>query len=566
MVKEPFGFEEAYKVEVKNIDAKQLQAMFIAGATALDEKKQMVNEMNVFPVPDGDTGTNMSLTIMSAAKEVEAIETVNYTTVVKAAANGSLRGARGNSGVILSQLVRGFSRGIIEADENGEVIDTVVLANAFQKGVDTAYKAVMKPKEGTILTVAREIAIKALEVSLETSDIKVFIQSVLQHGYETLNKTPDMLPVLKEAGVVDAGGQGLLCILEGAARVIIDNLQIEIKKPSVKRNEEAFAALKNFNTEDITFGYCTEFIASRHTEANFDEDTFKAYLESIGDSIVVVADEEYVKVHVHTDNPGLALQRALELGALHNIKIENMREQHSSIFTETTETDEKSDEPRQELGIVSIAAGSGIAEIMTSLGATKVIEGGQTMNPSTEDILEAIKACHAEKVIVLPNNKNIILAADQAASIEEDTKVYVLPTTTMPQGIAAMIAKDCGSCEDMEALLDEMKEAVSAVQTAQITIAVRDTTLEGENIIEGEYLGMLEGRIVVHNKDLKETFNELLKKMKEDAEVITIYYGEGITEEVAEGYKEDAEAIFEDADIELYDGKQPVYYFMISAE
>ncbi len=498
-------------MEVKSIDAKQLQAMFIAGATALDEKKQMVNEMNVFPVPDGDTGTNMSLTIMSAAKEVEAIEEVTYTSVVKAAANGSLRGARGNSGVILSQLVRGFSKGIMEADENGEVVDTVVLANAFQKGVDTAYRAVMKPKEGTILTVAREIATKALEMSLETSDIKLFIENVLQHGYEILNKTPDMLPVLKEAGVVDAGGQGLLCILEGGARVIIDNLKIEIKKPSVKRNEEAFAALKNFNTEDITFGYCTEFIASRNKEAVFNEEEFKAYLESIGDSIVVVADEEYVKVHVHTDNPGLALQKAIEVGALHNIKIENMREQHSSIFTEL---EEKVEEPRQPLGIVSIAAGSGIAEIMTSLGATKVIEGGQTMNPSTEDILEAIEACHAEKVIVLPNNKNIILAAEQAAAIEENTKVYVLPTTTMPQGIAAMIAGDGASSEDMDALLEDMKEAVSGVQTAQITIAVRDTTLEGENIIEGEYLGMLEGHIVVHHKDLKHTFNELLKKMK----------------------------------------------------
>lgn len=550
-------------MEVKSIDAKQLQAMFIAGATALDEKKQMVNEMNVFPVPDGDTGTNMSLTIMSAAKEVEAIEEVTYTSVVKAAANGSLRGARGNSGVILSQLVRGFSKGIMEADENGEVVDTVVLANAFQKGVDTAYRAVMKPKEGTILTVAREIATKALEMSLETSDIKLFIENVLQHGYEILNKTPDMLPVLKEAGVVDAGGQGLLCILEGGARVIIDNLKIEIKKPSVKRNEEAFAALKNFNTEDITFGYCTEFIASRNKEAVFNEEEFKAYLESIGDSIVVVADEEYVKVHVHTDNPGLALQKAIEVGALHNIKIENMREQHSSIFTEL---EEKVEEPRQPLGIVSIAAGSGIAEIMTSLGATKVIEGGQTMNPSTEDILEAIEACHAEKVIVLPNNKNIILAAEQAAAIEENTKVYVLPTTTMPQGIAAMIAGDGASSEDMDALLEDMKEAVSGVQTAQITIAVRDTTLEGENIVEGEYLGMLEGHIVVHHKDLKHTFNELLKKMKEDAEVITVYYGEGITEEVANSYKEDAEAIFEDADVELYAGEQPVYYFMISAE
>ena len=553
-------------MEVKNIDAKQLQAMFIAGATALDEKKQMVNEMNVFPVPDGDTGTNMSLTIMSAAKEVEAVQTVSYTSVVKAAANGSLRGARGNSGVILSQLVRGFSKGIIEADENGEDIDTVILANAFQKGVDTAYKAVMKPKEGTILTVAREIATKALEVSLETSDMNVFVESVLKHGYETLHKTPDMLPVLKEAGVVDAGGQGLLCILEGAARVVIENLQIEIKKPSVTRNEEAFAALKNFNTEDITFGYCTEFIASRDHDENFNENEFKAYLESIGDSIVVVADEEYVKVHVHTDNPGLALQKALEIGALHNMKIENMREQHSSIFTGEEKKEAKAEEPKAALGVVSIAAGSGIAEIMTSLGATEVIEGGQTMNPSTEDILEAIKACHAEKVIVLPNNKNIILAAEQAAKIEEETKVYVLPTTTMPQGIAAMIAQDNGSPEDMEGLLDEMKEAVSGVQTAQITIAVRDTTLEGENIIEGEYLGMLEGRIVVHHKDLKQTYNELLKKMNQDAEVITVYYGEGITEEVAESYKEDAESIFEDADIELYDGKQPVYYFMISAE
>ena len=549
------------KLEVKNIDAKQLQAMFIAGANALDEKKQMVNEMNVFPVPDGDTGTNMSLTIMSAAKEVEAVEKVSYTSVVKAAANGSLRGARGNSGVILSQLVRGFSKGIIEADDQGEMIDTVILANAFQKGVDTAYKAVMKPKEGTILTVAREIATKALEMSLETSDINTFIEGVLKHGYETLNKTPEMLPVLKEAGVVDAGGQGLLCILEGAARVVIENLQIEIKKPVVQKNEAAFAALKTFNTEDITFGYCTEFIASREHDENFNEESFKAYLESIGDSIVVVADEEYVKVHVHTDNPGLALQKALEIGSLHNLKIENMREQHSSIFTET-----KPEEPKQPLGVVSIAAGSGIAEIMTSLGATQVIEGGQTMNPSTEDILEAIKACHAEKVIVLPNNKNIILAAEQAAEIEEEAKVYVLPTTTMPQGIAAMIAQDNGSPEDMDGLLTEMKEAVSGVQTAQITIAVRDTTLEGENIIEGEYLGMLEGRIVVHHKDLKQTFNELLKKMKADAEVVTVYYGEGITEEVAEGYKADAEAIFADADIELYDGKQPVYYFMISAE
>ncbi len=562
MYKNLDGFEEAYKVEVRKIDAAQLQAMFIAGAQLLDEKKQMVNEMNVFPVPDGDTGTNMSLTILAAAKEVEAATKVDYSSIAKAAATGSLRGARGNSGVILSQLIRGFSKSITEATENGEEIDTVVLANAFQKGVDTAYKAVMKPKEGTILTVAREIAIKALEMSLETADMNVFIESVLQHGYETLNKTPDMLPVLKEAGVVDAGGQGLLCILEGAARVIIENLQIEIKKPTVAPNEAAFAALKNFNTEDITFGYCTEFIATKNQGSKYEEESFKAYLESIGDSIVVVSDEEYVKVHVHTDNPGLALQKALEFGALHNLKIENMREQHSSIFNEG---EGASSEPKKDLGFVSIAAGSGIAEIMKSLGVDQVIEGGQTMNPSTEDILKAVKACHAEKVVVLPNNKNIILAAEQAAAIDEETKVFVLPTTTMPQGIAAMIAKD-GHDGDVEELMEDMKEAVSGVQTAQITIAVRDTTLEGENIIDGEYLGMLEGRIVVHHKDLKVTFNELLKKMKEDAEVITVYYGEEITEEVAKDYQKDAEAIFEDADVELYHGNQPVYYFMISAE
>ncbi len=544
------------------IDAHQLQAMFVAGAELLDEKKQMVNEMNVFPVPDGDTGTNMSLTILAAAKEVEAVSDVDYASVVKAAATGSLRGARGNSGVILSQLIRGFAKGITDATESGMEVDTITLANAFQKGVDTAYKAVMKPKEGTILTVAREIATKALEVSLETSEIAVFIEEVLKHGYIVLNKTPDMLPVLKEAGVVDAGGQGLLCILEGAARVIIENLKIEIKKPATKPNDAAFSALKNFNTQDITFGYCTEFIANLSSASNYEEGSFKAYLESIGDSIVVVSDEEYVKVHVHTDNPGLALQKALEFGSLHNLKIENMREQHSSIFTEEEKVEET---PKKPLGFVSIAAGSGIAEIMKSLGVDQVIEGGQTMNPSTEDILKAIKACHAEKVIVLPNNKNIILAAEQAAAIEEEVKTYVLPSVTMPQGIAAMIAQD-GNEGEIEGLLEDMKEAMKGVQTAQITIAVRDTTLDGENIIEGEYLGMLEGSIVVHHKDLKYTYNELLKKMKQDAEVITIYYGEDISDEVALGYEKDAEAIFTDADIELYHGNQPVYYFMISAE
>ncbi len=549
-------------MKYEKIEASKLQAMFIAGAQLLDEKKQMVNEMNVFPVPDGDTGTNMSLTILAAAKEVEAVDGNDMIAVAKAAATGSLRGARGNSGVILSQLIRGFSKGITEATQAGEIVDTVVLANAFQKGVDTAYKAVMKPKEGTILTVAREVATKALEVSLETTDLQVFIEKVLAHGYETLHKTPEMLPVLKEAGVVDAGGQGLLCILEGGARVISEDLQIEIKAPVRTKPNEAFSALKNFNTEDITFGYCTEFIATKNPGANYVESDFKAYLESIGDSIVVVSDEEYVKVHVHTDNPGLALQKALEFGALHNLKIENMREQHSSIFNE--EEASKQEVPQKEIGFVSVAAGEGIAEIMSSLGVDQVITGGQTMNPSTEDILEAVKNCHAKNVVVLPNNKNIILAAQQAAAIEENINVQVVATTTIPQGISAMIAQDGN--ENIDEVLEAMQDAIKEVQTAQITIAVRDTSLDGESIVEGEYLGMLEGKILVHKKDLKETFKDLLKTMKEDAEVITIYYGEDITEEVAEEFKQEAEALFEDADVELYSGGQPVYYFMISAE
>lgn len=547
-------------MKVERIDAGQLQAMFIAGAQLLDDKKQMVNEMNVFPVPDGDTGTNMSLTILAAAREVEAANGEDMLAIVKAAATGSLRGARGNSGVILSQLIRGFSKGITEAVEAHKEITTEVLADSFQKGVDTAYKAVMKPKEGTILTVAREVAVKALEVSLETTDIEAFAKEVLAHGYDVLNKTPDMLPVLKEAGVVDAGGQGLLCILEGAARVIIENLQIEIKKAPATKPNEAFNALKNFNTEDITFGYCTEFIATKE-KGEYDEPSFKAYLESIGDSIVVVADEEYVKVHVHTDNPGLALQKALEFGSLHNLKIENMREQHSSIFTEE---EAKQEAPKKAIGFVSVAAGEGIAEIMTSLGVDQVITGGQTMNPSTEDILQAVKACHAETVIVLPNNKNIILAAEQAANIEEDTKVYVVPTTTIPQGISAMIAQD--GADSAESAVAQMKDAMSEVQTAQITIAVRDTSIEGEAIVDGEYLGMLEGRIVVHHADLKETFKQLLAKMKQDAEIISIYYGSDITEDVANEFVDEAESIFDEAEVELYSGGQPVYYFMISAE
>ncbi|MGL4345767.1 MAG: DAK2 domain-containing protein [Cellulosilyticaceae bacterium] len=543
-------------MKLESIDAKLLQEMFVAGAKLLDEKKQMVNEMNVFPVPDGDTGTNMSLTMLAAAKEVQSIEATSVEAIGKAASTGSLRGARGNSGVILSQLIRGFARGLTE-----ETIDTLTLANAFQKGVDTAYKAVMKPKEGTILTVAREVAAKAMQLSMEITDMEEFAKKVLQHGYEVLNQTPDMLPVLKEAGVVDAGGQGLLCILEGAAMVITGDIEINITKPVATAPQGgSFTALQNFNTEDITFGYCTEFIVQRDHKANYDETALRNYLDTIGDSIVAVSDDEYIKIHVHTDNPGLALQKGLEFGGLTNIKIENMREQHTSIM----EGEAENTAPRKELAFVSIAAGSGIAEIMRSLGVDEVIEGGQTMNPSTEDISEAIKRAHAKQVIVLPNNKNIILAADQAAQIEEACEVFVVPTKTIPQGITAMISYD-GSGEG-EAAADAMKEAMTMVETAQITIAVRDTTIDGQEIKDGEYLGILEGNIVVHNKDLKAAFKEVLEKMNVDAEMISIYYGQDITEDDASEYLDIAEDVFTEADVELHCGNQPVYYFMISAE
>lgn len=544
-------------MKLETIDAKLLQSMFVAGAKLLDERKDMINELNVFPVPDGDTGTNMSLTMLAAAKEVQAIEAVSVDAVGKAASTGSLRGARGNSGVILSQLIRGFAKGLTE-----EKIDTLTLANAFQMGVDTAYKAVMKPKEGTILTVAREVANKAMQLSMEITDIEEFARKVIQHGYDVLSQTPEMLPVLKEAGVVDAGGEGLMSILEGAAMVITGDIKIDIVKPVAKTN--AFSALKTFNTEDITFGYCTEFIVNRDLSKNYDEYATRDYLDTLGDSIVVVSDEDYIKVHVHTDNPGLALQKALEFGSLTNIKIENMREQHSSIFEEGEEAPKKEEE-RKDIAFVSIAAGSGIAEIMKSLGVDVVIEGGQTMNPSIEDIARAVAKCHAKDVIVLPNNKNIILAAEQAAAVTEDCKVHVIPSKTMPQGISAMIGYD-NTSHEIEQTVENMKESMALVETAQITIAVRDTTIDGQDIKEGEYLGILEGNIVVHNADLKETFKELIVKMNEEAEIITVYYGEDITEEVAGEYLEQAETLFPNADVELHHGNQPVYYFMISAE
>ncbi len=539
-----------------SIDAQSLQKMIVSGARLLDEKKEIINELNVFPVPDGDTGTNMSLTMLAAAREVENIDTVSVKAIGKAFATGSLRGARGNSGVILSQLIRGFVKGI-----DKETITIDMLAKAAQMGVDTAYKAVMKPKEGTILTVAREMAKNAAELAQDVKDFKEFCKRNLEHGYAVLAQTEEMLPVLKEAGVVDAGGQGLLTILEGAAQVMLGEVEINIEKPKNKVNN-SFKVLQQFDTEDITFGYCTEFIVSRDMSKGYDEDATREYLSTIGDSLVAVSDEDYIKIHVHTDDPGLALQHGLQFGSLTNIKIENMREQHTSILENESEAPSK---PAKEIGYVSIAAGSGFVEILNSLSVDEVVEGGQTMNPSAEDIIDAIKRVNAKNVVVMPNNSNIILAAEQAGELISDCNVYVVPTRTIPEGISAMISVDA-SIKDPSEIVETMNEVIESVQTAQITIAVRDTQMNGKAITEGEYLGILNGKIVEHHADLKVTYEKLLEHFDEETEIITIYYGEEIDEELAEEYLEITEEKFSDIDVELQCGNQPVYYFMISAE
>ncbi|OOB79083.1 MAG: dihydroxyacetone kinase [Epulopiscium sp. Nele67-Bin002] len=528
--------------------------MIVSGAMLLDDKKDFINELNVFPVPDGDTGTNMSLTMLAAAKEVEAVEAINIKVIGKAFASGSLRGARGNSGVILSQLIRGFVKGL-----DKEEVDTVTLAKASQLGVETAYKAVMKPKEGTILTVAREVANKASSICEEVTDIGEFIKQVIEYGYKILAKTQDMLPVLKEAGVVDAGGQGLMTIIEGAARVLLGEVEVNISKPLSKG---AFSALKQFDTADITFMYCTEFIVQRDMSKSYDEDETREFLSTIGDSLVAVSDEDYIKIHVHTDHPGLALEHGLRFGQLTNIKIENMCEQHSSILDEGESAVPA--KPKKDLGFVSIVAGSGFVEILKSLEVDEIVEGGQTMNPSTEDIIEAITRVHANNVIVMPNNKNIILAAEQAAELVKDCNVSVVPTKTIPEGISAMICVDKSS--PVDDITNDMKDVIKGVQTGLITIAVRDTVMKGQNIVEGEYLGILDGEIVTHQPTIKEAYSDLLSKLNDDSEIVSIYYGEDIDANTADEYFDMALEMYNDIDVELHCGNQPVYYFMISAE
>ncbi|MBP3568310.1 MAG: DAK2 domain-containing protein [Lachnospiraceae bacterium] len=546
---------------------------FLAGAKRIEAKKEYINELNVFPVPDGDTGTNMTLTIMSAAKEVSQMTNPTMKELAKAISSGSLRGARGNSGVILSQLLRGFTKVVGEHNE----ITVRVLSDSFQRAVETAYKAVMKPKEGTILTVAKGGAERAAQLVEETEDIIYFLDEVIKHMDEVLAYTPELLPVLKEAGVVDSGGQGLMEIMKGAYDALTGkevDFDIPVVKPVVKK--VTGAASEDISTADIKFGYCTEFIIMLEKEYNQDtENEFKAYLESLGDSIVVVSDDDIVKVHVHTNDPGLAIQRALTYGSLTRMKIDNMREEHNERVISSAETQamaepaakepEKAAEPRKKDGFVAVSIGEGMNEIFLGLGADHIIEGGQTMNPSTEDVLNAIEAVNADTVYVLPNNKNIILAAEQAKTLTEDKQVVVIPSKTVPQGIAALInyAYDKNAEENAELMTAEMKK----VKTGQVTYAVRDTSIDGMEIKQGNIMGLDDSTIRAVGDSVEDTAYELLVNMiDDDSELITLYFGEETTEEEAEALASRVTESYPEVEVEVHSGNQPIYYYVISVE
>ena len=557
----------------KTINVDVLAKMFLAGAQNIEAKKDYINELNVFPVPDGDTGTNMSMTIMSAAKEVTALNNPEMKDLAKAISSGSLRGARGNSGVILSQLLRGFTKAIKEEKE----IDVLALAAACQRARDTAYKAVMKPKEGTILTVASGIATKAAEMAEETDDLEVFIPAVIEYAEEVLNKTPEMLPVLKEAGVVDSGGQGLLEVIKGGYDAFLGK---EIDYSSIKPSTSVTVNKVNAeDTADIKFGYCTEFIIL--TEKEFteeDEHEFKKFLSSIGDSIVCVADDDVVKIHVHTNDPGLAIQKALTYGQLSKMKIDNMREEHQEKLIRDAEKlaeeqakeeaayeEKKTAEPRKAMGFITVSIGAGMNEIFKELGADYIIEGGQTMNPSTEDMLNAIDQVNADTVFILPNNKNIILAANQAKSLVEDKEIIVIPTKTVPQGITAIInfMPDADVKTNEEAMLEEIKN----VKTGQMTYAVRDTHIDDKEIHEGDIMGIGDSGILAVGKDLEETTKELIANLvDEDSERISIYYGEEVSEEEAEKFAGEIEELYPDVDVDIQFGGQPIYYYVLAVE
>ena len=553
-------------MEITSINSSQLSKMFLAGAANLDAKKEWINELNVFPVPDGDTGTNMTMTIMSAAREVGGLgDNPEMKALAKAISSGSLRGARGNSGVILSQLFRGFCKVVGEYEE----VDVCVLCDAMQKGVETAYKAVMKPKEGTILTVAKGAADKALELVDETNDLVYFCDEVIKHADYVLSQTPEMLPVLKQAGVVDSGGQGLMQVLKGAYDALLGKeVDYSIDVPAAG---STFVKISAETEAEIKFGYCTEFIIVLNKPMTDEEELdFKAFLESIGDSIVVVADDEVTKTHVHTNDPGLAIQRALTYGSLSKIKIDNMREEHEEKLLKEAEQQalaaaEKKAEPRKEMGFVAVSIGEGMNEIFRGLGVDYIIEGGQTMNPSTEDMLNAIDNVNAETVFILPNNSNIIMAANQAASIVDDKEIIVIPTKTVPQGITAVInyLPDVSAEENKEAMV----EAITTVKTGQVTYAVRDTEIDGFEIKENDYMGIGDKTILAVGTDMNTVTIEMLEKMiDEDSEMVSIYYGSESSEEEAEVILEAIEEKYPDVDVEINDGGQPIYYYVISVE
>ena len=555
---------------INTIDAAMLKKCFLAGAANLEAKKEIINELNVFPVPDGDTGTNMTMTILSAAKEVSNIASPNFENLSKAISGGSLRGARGNSGVILSQLFRGFTKEI----KSVTVIDAPVLARAFQKATETAYKAVMKPKEGTILTVAKGLSDKMNELACENGDLEEILGQVLEHGRYVLSQTPEMLPVLKEAGVVDSGGQGLIEVLSGIYDCLLGK---EIDLTAALGTTTTAKVEADTTQADIKYGYCTEFIISIEKKFdNGDELNFKAYLESIGDSIVVVADDEIVKVHVHTNDPGLAIQKALTYGSLSRMKIDNMREEHKEKLIKEAQKAEaekkaaeeaakKPAEPKKKYGFISVSAGAGLSEIFEGLGVDVVIEGGQTMNPSTEDMLNATDKVNAENVFILPNNSNIILAANQAQSIVTDKNVYVVPSKTIPQGITALINFD--ESADAEANFDNMSSEMKNVKTGQVTYAVRDTSMDGKEIKQNDIMGIGDKTILSVGKDIEETTIDMLSQLiDDDSELISVYYGEDVSSEQVDSLTAKIEETYPDLDLEVHSGGQPIYYYIVSVE
>ena len=565
-------------MEITTINTELVAKMFLAGAKNLDAKKEWINELNVFPVPDGDTGTNMSMTIMSAAREVSALEKPEMKALAKAISSGSLRGARGNSGVILSQLFRGFTKVIAEYDE----INVQILSDSFQKAVETAYKAVMKPKEGTILTVAKGMSDRALELCDDTEDLVYFCEEVIKEGDRVLDLTPEMLPVLKQAGVVDSGGQGLMQVMKGAMDALLGkevDYTIEDAE-TIKKAPENTGTSYNIEAQanqEIKFAYCTQFLIMLDTPITLQqENEFKSYLETIGDSIVVVADDEIVKVHVHTNDPGLAMQRGLTYGSLTTIIIENMkleRDEKISALKEKEmqsagipeEKEEKPAEPPKEMGFISVSIGEGINEIFKGLGVDYIIEGGQTMNPSTEDMLNAIEKVNAKTVFILPNNKNIILAANQAASLVEDKKIIVIPTKTIPQGITALINYIPDSTpEDNE---QRMSSEISMVKTGQVTYAVRDTVIDDKEIKQDDFMGIGDSGILSVGQNLEPTVMDMMKQLvDEDSAIVSIYYSEDTKEEDANALGEKIGEAFPDVEIEVHYGGQPIYYYVISVE